>query len=82
MSENIDYNGLILELWNLVEDNLKPKTPRDELCLSILKIFDEYGVELDTLDFEGENKHLQEALETIIEPEDVDDATDTFADYE
>ena len=83
MSENVDYNGLILEIWNLLEDHLKPKTPRDELCLSFLKIFDEYGVELDTLDFDGENHYLQDALTTMVEKDDIEEEEDdTFSDYE
>lgn len=60
---------LILEIWDLFEEHI-PQKSRDDIAENYLSIFEEFGIYPDELDdLEGENKHIDRALETFKDEE-------------
>jgi hypothetical protein len=61
---------LIVEVWDTIRDII-PAGKRDDAALRILRLFEEYGFEIQ--EAEGEDKILDEALELLREDEDEDE---------
>jgi len=71
---------LIIELWDYFRDLIgTPK--RQDAALQLLKLFEEYGIEFDSSDIEGEDDYLDEALAMMLEDEDAEDDSEEDDSY-
>lgn len=67
---------LVVELWDYFRDMIAAGK-RPDAALHILRLFEEYGVDVDHDELEGECEYMDEALQAINDPEDdVDEDTD------
>jgi len=55
---------LVVELWDYFRD-LLPARHRAEAALHVLRLFEEYGIEIKKSDIEGEDDYLDDALNTL-----------------
>lgn len=65
---------LILDLWDYLRDVI-PAAKREESALHLLTVFEDHGFEFRPGDIQGEDKHLDDALEALglLEEEDLED---------
>jgi hypothetical protein len=63
---------LVVEVWDIVRD-LIPSARREDAVLKLLKVFEEYGVDISPDALEGEDTYLDAALENYREHADEDD---------
>lgn len=68
---------LIVEVWDTVRD-LIPSARREDAVLKLLKVFEEYGVEVSAEALEGEDAHLDAALENYREHKDEDEESEDY----
>ena len=66
---------LVIELWDYIRDNLSAKL-RADAALHILKLFEEYGVDVDRNELEGEDEYLDDALHIL--QDDHEEAVDEW----
>lgn len=62
---------LVVELWDYFRD-LLPAGKRQAAVTHLLRLFEEYGIEIDHHDLEGECEYLDEAIEIVKEDDDSD----------
>lgn len=62
---------LVIELWDYFRD-MMASSKRQEAAIHLLRLFQEYGVEVDQSEIEGECEYLDEAIAALLE----DDHTD------
>jgi hypothetical protein len=60
---------LFLEIWQNFRD-LIPTHRRDDLAFTLLKSFEEYGFDVDASEVDGEDEHIDNALELLDDDED------------
>lgn len=68
---------LVFELWDSLRENITASKRLDS-ALQILRLFEEYGMEVDRRELEGECEYLDDALQALadFEEEDVDNDWD------
>lgn len=66
---------LVVELWDYFRDMIAAGK-RQDAAIHLLRLFQEYGVEVDHDDLEGECEYLDEAIEALMD-DDHDDAHDS-----
>jgi len=66
---------LVVDLWDFFRDQL-PAGKRQAAATHLLRLFEEYGMEVDHEDLEGECEYLDDAIEIVREDEDEDDDLD------
>lgn len=66
---------LILESWEAVKDSI-PAARREDAVHKLLKVFEEYGIDIDAGELQGEDPHLDSALESYQDHSDNDDDHD------
>jgi hypothetical protein len=71
---------LVVELWDYFRDML-PAGKRVAAAAHILRLFEEYGVDVDHDDLEGECEYLDEAIDHF-DDEDEDDDLDYNDEYD
>lgn len=64
---------LILEAWEAVRESI-PAARREDAVHKLLKVFEEYGIDIDAGELEGEDTHLDAALESHREHRDDEDS--------
>jgi hypothetical protein len=64
---------LVVELWDYFRD-MMPSGKRQEAANHLLRLFQEYGVQFDQHDIEGEDEFLDEAILHLDDDEHHDDA--------
>lgn len=64
---------LIVEVWDTVRD-LLPAARREDAIIKLLKVFEEYGVEINADALEGEDTYLDSALESYQDHDDEEDS--------
>lgn len=57
-------NKLVLEIWECVRDNL-PSARREDIAAQLLRLFEEYGFDIDLADLEGEDSYLDKVIESL-----------------
>lgn len=62
---------LVVELWDYFRDMIGAGK-RSDAALHLLRLFQEYGIDVDHDDLEGECEYLDEAIEAMLEEEDTD----------
>ena len=62
---------LVVELWDYFRDMIGAGK-RQDAALHLLRLFQEYGIDVDHDDLEGECEYLDEAIEAMLEEEDTD----------
>lgn len=62
---------LVVELWDFFRDIISTGK-RHDAALHILRMFEEYGIDVNRHDLEGEDEYLDEALQALAEYEDDD----------
>jgi hypothetical protein len=55
---------LLLELWDYLRDVI-PAAKREESALHVLQAFEDHGFEIRPGDIQGEDTHLDSALEAL-----------------
>jgi hypothetical protein len=56
---------LVLEVWEATRDFI-PVVKRADVALTLLRSFEEFGIDPgDFVDLKGEDKHLEEAFQTL-----------------
>lgn len=68
---------LIVEVWDTVRD-LIPSARREDAVLKLLKVFEEYGVDVSADALEGEDSYLDAALENYREHKDEDEESEDY----
>jgi hypothetical protein len=63
---------LVVELWDYFRDMIGA-SKRQDAALHLLRLFQEYGIEVEQSEIEGECEYLDEAIEALLEDEDEDD---------
>jgi hypothetical protein len=73
---------LVVELWDYFRDMIA-SGKRQEAALHLLRLFEEYGIEIKPSDVEGECDYLDYAVEALHENEgdDYNDSEDDDNDY-
>lgn len=73
---------LVVELWDYFRDMIGAGK-RADAALHILRMFQEYGIEVDQSEIEGECEYLDAAIEALLEDEegDSDNYNDEDDDY-
>lgn len=66
---------LVVELWDYFRDMIAAGK-RQDAAIHLLRLFQEYGVEVDHDDLEGECEYLDEAIEALMD-DDHDDTHDS-----
>jgi hypothetical protein len=72
---------LIVELWDYIRD-LIATGKRQDAALQILRLFEEYGIDIEKADLEGECDYLDEALTMMLDEESNDDDYDPYGDQD
>ena len=62
---------LVVELWDYFRDMIAAGK-RSDAALHLLRLFQEYGIEVEQSEIEGECEYLDDALEAMLEEEDPD----------
>ena len=62
---------LVVELWDYFRDMIATGK-RQDAATHLLRLFQEYGIDVDQSEIEGECEYLDEAIEALLEPEDSD----------
>ena len=57
---------LVVELWDYFRDMIAAGK-RQDAAIHLLRLFQEYGVEIDHDDLEGECEYLDEAIEALMD---------------
>lgn len=70
---------LVVELWDYFRDMIAAGK-RHDAAIHILRLFEEYGIEVDHDELEGECEYLDDALEALNDGDD-DHDVDTDEDY-
>lgn len=60
---------LVVELWDYFRDMLAAGK-RQDAAIHLLRLFQEYGFEVEQSEIEGECEYLDEAIEALLEDED------------
>lgn len=63
---------LVIELWDYFRDMLAAGK-RQDAATHLLRLFQEYGIEVESSEIEGECEYLDEAIAALIEDDDHDD---------
>ena len=72
---------LVLELWEYFRDIIGAGK-RADAALHLLRLFEEYGIDIDKADLEGEDEFLDDALFSLSdEHEDEEDDEEDFGEY-
>jgi len=66
---------LVVELWDYFRDMLAVGK-RQEAAIHLLRLFQEYGVEIDHDDLEGECEYLDDAVAALMEDDHHDHDSD------
>jgi len=72
---------LVVELWDFFRDQL-PAGKRQAGAAHLLRLFEEYGFEIDHEDIEGEDEYLDEAIEHLHDNDHDDDELGYNDDYD
>lgn len=70
---------LVIELWDYFRDMISAGK-RHDAVLHILRLFEEYGIDVVRHDLEGEDEYLDEALQSLAD--DSEDESDDWHDHE
>lgn len=70
---------LVFELWDSLRENITASKRLDSV-MRILRLFEEYGIEIDHVDLEGECEYLDDALQALAQLSD--DDTENYWDEE
>lgn len=68
---------LVIELWDFFRDMITAGK-RQDAATHLLRLFQEYNIEFEQSDIEGECEYLDEAISILLE----DDQTEEFDDEE
>lgn len=70
---------LVVELWDYFRDMIGAGK-RADAALHLLRLFQEYGIEVEQSEIEGECEYLDDAIEALLEDED--EGNDDYNDYD
>lgn len=74
-------SDLFLDLWEKVKDMPSTKAKKDDLAVLLLAVFDDHGIqETEMMKIEGEDDHIDHALEAAYVDEHEDNVG--FAEYD
>lgn len=59
---------LVVELWDYFRDMIATGK-RQDAATHLLRLFQEYGIEVEQSEIEGECEYLDEAIETLADPD-------------
>lgn len=71
---------LVVELWDYFRDMIAAGK-RHDAAIHLLRLFEEYGIDVDRDELEGECEYLDEALEALNDGDDEDHDVDADEDY-
>ena len=73
---------LVVELWDYFRDMIGA-SKRADAALHLLRLFQEYGIEVDQSEIEGECEYLDDAISALLDDEegDPDNYNDEDDDY-
>jgi hypothetical protein len=71
MTDMSSESKLVVELWDYFRDMI-PAGKRQDAATHLLRLFQEYGIEVEQAEIEGECEYLDEAIAVHLEDEDED----------